>query len=144
MKGKSKYSEHGKQTSEMPATLFKKEKVRGKLAGVLLAAGVSGMAWACCQMNGTTIGCDGTRNMLVVCQLYPPVVAVCTMSSPGTEYQHATGGNPTGTMEASPRIGACSATAYAVGECCGGAVTQQTVVGFYGYAECSGDECPRT
>ncbi len=95
-------------------------------------------------MNGTTMGCEGRRNMLVLCQVYPPGLAVCTVESPGSVYADATGGNDTGTMEAAGRVGTCSATAVPVGPCCGGAVTEVSVCGFYGNAECVDAPCPGT
>lgn len=122
-----------------PAARFSKA---GMMVFVGLAA--SCIVWACCQMNGTVLGCNGTRNTLVFCGLTPhPVFEICTVESPGSEYPDATGGNDSGTMDASPRVGICTATARATGVCCGGSVTQVGVVGFYGYAECTGEECPR-
>lgn len=82
--------------------------------------------------------------MLALCQVYRPVLAVCTVESPGSVYYEATGGNDTGMMEAAGRVGTCSATAVPVGPCCGGAVTEVSVYGYYDCAECAGDPCPRT
>lgn len=99
---------------------------------------------ACCQMNGTTVGCAGTRNFLVVCKWCCPVpeIVSCTGTSPGSTYPDATGGNATGTTDAYPAVGGCSATVTYAAGCCGGAVTTGSVYGFYGYANCGGSTCP--
>ena len=113
------------------------------MVAAMVALAITGsLAYACVQNNGTTVGCAGTGNYIIVCALWPPSVQICTGTSAGSTYTDATGGNATGLMDASPGVGGCSATTTLAAGCCGGAVTSESVFGFYGYAYASGYTCP--
>jgi hypothetical protein len=112
------------------------------VTGLVAVMAVSGsIAYACVVDNGTTIGCAGTSNYFIVCSLYPFSTQICTGTSAGSTYTDATGDNATGTDDASPWVGVCTATA-SLASCCGGAVTSENIVGAYGYAYASGYACP--
>ncbi|HXI70047.1 MAG TPA: hypothetical protein VNN22_06780 [Verrucomicrobiae bacterium] len=122
-----------------------KNKIKTIAAAVVVAlmAASATVAFACIDMSGSTVGCDGTQNVLELCSCIIPVIACtwenCTGTSPGSPYPDA-GIGSSGSGGASPRIGLCSATIY-FAHCCSDTVSQASVYGTYGYAVPDGTPC---
>jgi len=93
------------------------------------------VAFACCDMSGTTICGDGTGNSPVICTYFPPVISNCTGSSTGVPEREAgyaeSGGYPL------PGAGGCLVT-VTYESCCDGAITSGTGFGYYLFIDCAG------
>lgn len=77
------------------------------IAGFALVVAPAYASNNCCRMTGTTIGCAGSENFLVICGIDWPPVMTCTGSTPGAPYPNAEFTGPTGTDHNSPAVGWC-------------------------------------
>jgi len=118
---------------------MKRKLIIRSFVNVAVLCGALTLGAQCLDSSGSTTCGGGTGNFLVYCSLTNPLSNCTGSGNPVPETDLGSGAK--GKMDWSYGAGTCTWTVYFV-NCCGGAVTQDTVVSGYIYDYPSGGPCP--